>query len=84
MLFIDSFKSSLKAVLLHQTNSKPSVPVASSVEMKETYDSLKTILQEVDYNKHRWKLCCDLKVVAILPGLQFDTLDTCVFYVTGA
>lgn len=69
-LFIDSSKNSLKAVLLHQTNTKPSVPIAYSVETKETYESLKTILQEVQYEKHHWKICCDLKVVAILRGLQ--------------
>lgn len=69
-LFIDSSKTSLKAVLLHQTNSKPSVPIAYSTETKETYESLKTILQEIDYSKHQWKICCDLKVVAILRGLK--------------
>ncbi|XP_022919297.2 uncharacterized protein [Onthophagus taurus] len=69
-LFIDSSKISLKAVLLHQTNTKPSVPIAYSIETKETYDTLKRILQNVDYDKHQWRICCDLKVVAILRGLQ--------------
>lgn len=69
-LFIDSSSTSLKAVLLHVTNSKPSIPVAYSTETKETYDVLKTVLNSIDYEKHQWKICCDLKVVAMLCGLQ--------------
>lgn len=69
-LFIDSSTKSLKAVLLHQSNLKPSIPIAYSIETKENYDVLKTILHNVKYDKHKWKICCDLKVVAILRGLQ--------------
>ncbi|XP_055307618.1 uncharacterized protein LOC129571793 [Sitodiplosis mosellana] len=69
-LFIDSSKNSLKAVLLHKTNSKPSVPIAYNTETEETYDKIRTILRLVDYDKHKWRICCDLKMVAILCGLQ--------------
>lgn len=69
-LFIDSSKTSLKAVLLHTTNKKPSIPVAFSTETKETYSVLKTILEKIDYKRHNWKICCDLKIVAMLTGLQ--------------
>lgn len=69
-LFIDSSKLSLKAVLLHKTNKKPSVPIAYSTETKETYDALENILKMVNYAKHMWRICCDLKVVAMLCGLQ--------------
>lgn len=69
-LFIDSSKFSLKVVLLHKTNEKPSIPIGYSTDMKETYDSMKTILQKVDYERHQWKISCDLKVVALLSGLQ--------------
>lgn len=69
-LFIDSSKSSLKAVLLHITNSKNSVPIALSTNTKETYSSLKKILQLVKYDDHKWKICADLKVVALLRGMQ--------------
>lgn len=34
-LFIDSSKSSLKVVLVHNGNKKPSIPVAYSVSMKK-------------------------------------------------
>lgn len=69
-LFIDSSTQSLKAVLLHKTNSKPSIPIGYSTETKETYEILKKILDSVNYNDHQWKICCDLKVVAMLCGLQ--------------
>lgn len=57
-LFIDSAKNSLKAVLLHRTNKKPSIPIAYSTDTKETYAKMK------------WRVCCDFKVVAMLSGLQ--------------
>lgn len=69
-LFIDGSTSSLKAVLLHKTNSKPSVPVAFSTDTKETHQKFELILIMIDYEKHKWRICCDLKVVAILCGLQ--------------
>lgn len=31
---------------------------------------METILQKVEYEKHQWRICCDLKVVAMLCGLQ--------------
>lgn len=69
-LFIDSSKQSLKAVLLHKTNRKPSVPIAYSVDTKESYERLQLILNLVNYCDHKWRICCDLKVVAMLSGLQ--------------
>lgn len=69
-LFIDSSKFSLKAVLLDKTNTKPAIPVAYSTEMKECYETLEIILQKIDYYKHGWYICCDLKVVNILCGLK--------------
>jgi arabinogalactan endo-1,4-beta-galactosidase len=39
-LFIDSSKSSLKAVLLHNGNVLPSIPVGYAVSMKESYDNM--------------------------------------------
>lgn len=69
-LFIDSSTASLKAGLLHVTNKKPSIPVAYSTETSETYDVLKKIITDIKYHDHEWKVCCDLKVVAILQGMQ--------------
>lgn len=69
-LFIDSSSTSLKAVLLHKTNKLPSIPVAYNLETKETYEIMETILKCVKYDRHQWRVCCDLKVVAMLAGLQ--------------
>ena len=43
-LFIDSSSKSLKAVLLHDGNKYPSLPLAHSVRLKETYEYAKTVL----------------------------------------
>ena len=40
-LFIDSSKLSLKAVLLHNGNQHPSIPVGHAVHMKESYEKPK-------------------------------------------
>lgn len=69
-LFIDSATNSLKAVLLHITNEKPIIPIGYSTDTKETYERMKDILEKIEYNKYNWRICCDLKVVAILCGLQ--------------
>lgn len=69
-LFIDSSQRSLKAVLLHNGNEKPSVPLAHAVRMKETHDSMELILKSIKYSEHKWSICADLKVVALLLGLQ--------------
>ncbi|GBM14537.1 hypothetical protein AVEN_101176-1 [Araneus ventricosus] len=47
-LFIDSSNVSLKAVLLHNGNKHPSIPVGYAVRMKETYENLKHMLSSID------------------------------------
>lgn len=69
-LFIDASKNSLKAVLLHKDNSRNPIPIAISTNTKETYTSMKLILDSVKYVEHEWKICADLKVIALLTGLQ--------------
>lgn len=69
-IFIDSSKKSLKAVLLYYDNSKIPIPIAYGVDMKESYDSIKFILDAVKYEEHKWRVCCDLKVVSFLSGMQ--------------
>lgn len=69
-LFIDSSKTSLKAVLLFVDNTKPSIPVAYGIGIKGTYESMQLILNSVKYNEHGWRICADLKVVALLTGLK--------------
>ena len=68
-LFIDSSKLSLKAVLLHTGNCLPSVPIGHADHMKETYINMKVLLNSINYNEQKWKVCGDLKVIAILLGM---------------
>ena len=78
-LFIDSSKYSLKAVLLHNGNLKPSIPVAHSVTMKETYENMRMLLDRINYNRYKWQICGDLKVIGILVGLQGGFTKYCCF-----
>ena len=50
-LFIDSSKSSLKAVLLHNGNKKPSIPLVYVNGLKETYKSMETISQVIKHSE---------------------------------
>ena len=78
-LFIDSSKLSLKAVLLHNGNVKPSNPIAYGAHMKETYDNMKLLLSKIRYEQHSWNICGDLKVIALLLGLQQGYTKFCCF-----
>uniref|UniRef100_A0ABD2WD45 Reverse transcriptase RNase H-like domain-containing protein n=1 Tax=Trichogramma kaykai TaxID=54128 RepID=A0ABD2WD45_9HYME len=69
-LFIDSSKRSLKAVLLHNTNKFASIPIAHSTTTKETYGSMKILLESIKYNENKWLICGDLKVLGMLMGQQ--------------
>lgn len=40
------------------------------VHIKETYENIKNLLQKIQYAKHSWKICSDLKVVGMLLGMQ--------------
>jgi len=63
-LFIDSSKLSLKAVLLHNGNTLPSFPVGHSVHNKESYENMKILMETINYDKFKWQICGDLKLIA--------------------
>ena len=69
-LFIDSSKSILKAVLLHNGNKKPTIQLVSANGLKETYKSMETILQSINYSEHKWSIWGDLKVIGLLLEMQ--------------
>jgi len=69
-LFIDSSKFNLNAVLLHNGNVLPSIPIAHAFGIKESDDNMKQLLQYIKYDTYKWNICADLKVIAILLGLQ--------------
>jgi hypothetical protein len=47
--------------------------------MKESYDSRKLLLVKIKYDEFKWKLCGDLKVVALLLGIQIGHTKYCCF-----
>jgi len=70
---------SLKVVLLHNGNKFPSVPLAHAANMKESYESMKLLLGKGKYEEFKWRLCVDLKVVVLLPGMQLGYTKYCCF-----
>ena len=69
-LFIDGSTKSVKAVLLHNENAYPAIPIAYSITAKESYETMKSILQLVRYDTFQWRGCSDLKVAVVLTGMQ--------------
>jgi hypothetical protein len=65
-LFIDSSTRSLKAVLLHNGNIFPSIPV----HLKEDYGNVKLFLEKINYEQQQWLVCGDFKMLGFLMGLQ--------------
>ena len=69
-LFIDASKRSLKAVLLHNGNRYTFIPLAHTVHLREAYESIKTVLNLINYKDHGSYICVDIKMVNILLGQQ--------------
>jgi hypothetical protein len=55
-LFIDSSSRSQKAVLLHNGNKYPSLPLAHSVHFKEDYNNIKSLLDSLKYDEYSWEV----------------------------
>ncbi|GBL75125.1 hypothetical protein AVEN_194382-1 [Araneus ventricosus] len=70
LLFIDSSKTSLKAVFLYNGNSFASLPLGCSVHLEENYNDLSMILEKIKYKEHRWMVCRDFKMLTMLLGQQ--------------
>ena len=72
-LFIDSSKLILKTFPLHNGNTLTAIPVGHSVHNKESYENMKILLEAINYDnydKFKWQICCNLKVITLLLGLQ--------------
>ena len=61
---------SLKLFLLYNGNKLPSVPLAHAANMKESYENMNLLFGKIRYDEFKWKLCGDLKVVALSFGMQ--------------
>ena len=61
-LFIDSSSRSLKAVLLNIGNKIASVPIGHSIQLTESYENMKKLLDAINYSSYKWRICGDLKV----------------------
>ena len=81
LLFIDSSTKSLKAVLLHNGNIYPSIPLAYSLQMKEDYENVKQLLIKINYAQFKLYVCGDFKMLGVLLGLQSGyTKYSCFLY----
>lgn len=69
-IFLDANSKILVVCLLHNGNHKATIPLAVSKNTKESYERMQQILELLDYQKNRWLVVGDLKMVAILRGLQ--------------
>ena len=55
---------------LDNGNECTSVPTGHSVQMKENYMEIKTVLKLIKYDYHKWIKCTDFKLVNFLLGQQ--------------
>ena len=76
-LFIDSPNLSFKAVILHNYNALPSIPVGHSVHNTEPYENMKILMDAINCDKFKQQICGDLKVTTLLLGLQVFTKYCC-------
>ena len=69
----------MKVVFLHYGNILSSVPMVYSTALKKYYVTFQHSLDRINYNANRWLICTDLKVIAILTGLQLGHTKYCCF-----
>ena len=70
-------------VLPHNGNRSLSVRLAHAASMKESYESMKLLLGKIKYDEFKWKVRGDLKVVALLLGMQLRYTKYCCFLCEG-
>jgi len=78
-LLTDSSKVNLKVILLHNGSRFPSLHLAHAANMKESHESMKLLLGTIKYGEFKWKLCGDLKVVALLLGMKLGVHEILLF-----
>lgn len=79
-LFLDGSSTSLKAVLLHNGNQRPSVPLAFSRHSPEKYETMRIILEHIGYDQFKWEIVVDFKMISILQGqMAAASKHPCIF-----
>ena len=69
-MFIDCSKPRLKCFLLHKGNLFGAVLIRHSVCLREEHGDLKRVIELLQYDKHNWIICVDLKMMWLLLGKQ--------------
>lgn len=69
-LFLDGSSKSFKAVLLHNKNLLPSVPLAYCKRLPEKYENIEYILNRIKYQQYGWEVIVDFKLINIITGLM--------------
>ena len=78
-LFIDSSKSSIKAVLLHNGNLLPFIPIAYSENLRESHETMVILLEYIKYDTYNWRICGDFKVIGLLLEMQHGYTKYCCY-----
>ena len=40
-----------------------SIPIAHSTKLKEKYETIRFVMEKINYKEHKWLLCVHLKMV---------------------
>lgn len=56
--------------MLHNGNLLCATPIGHSVHLKEYQEHIKTVLNLLKHDEHKWVICVDLKIVNFLLGQQ--------------
>jgi len=51
----------IKVVVLHNGNKHASAPVTHGVQLKETYENVAVLFENIKYAEHNWLVCGDRK-----------------------
>ena len=50
----------------HKSNTYPFIPVAHVVQLIRAFETIKLLLNTLQFSKYFWKICGDLKVISLI------------------
>jgi len=74
-----AFQKLVADLRFYITGINSQVPLPHAANMKGCYENMKLLLEKIQYEKYNWNFCGDLKVIALLLGLQFGYTKFCCF-----